>query len=583
MLETATRPTMRQLARGVADPTTAMLERCGFFRLCFARRKALRILCYHGVCSDEAAADPATPSYFVPVSLFARQMRMLATYGRIAHLPEEADRIHHGHDCTESAFAVTFDDVAACTHRYALPVLDQFGIRASFFVSTAYASSGRLFDFDVLRLLRLHPECSRQIASLRALAANTSAYRRTPMDGLRRELDRAEAALREVMDAEVIEMLRPMNWSEIRELTAKGHDIGGHTADHAVLGAYDHDTRAQQIESCARDIERELGIKPAGFAFPIGGPQDFSRADCDAVRRAGFRYAVSMRPGFCAAGDNPYALPRIGIAAGHTPARFAREISGVLDNQRCQEQGWNSITVESTQLVRGRTVCNVEDAREPASMREEEYQVLRNLLARNKPQKTLEIGMATGGSTELFCRHLRDANGVSHTAVDPHQFDPNVWDGRGADRVREAGAGDYLRVITEPDYIALPRLHASGERFDFVLIDGWHSFDFTLLDIFYADLLLRSGGMLVIHDTNWPAVYKACRFLETHKPYKRVGPRIFVRREWFTARLARRLGQLTGLTATPTEARQRRRQWFALAAYRKLESRQVPNDFFAHF
>jgi hypothetical protein len=37
-----------------------------------------------------------------------------------------------------------------------------------------------------------------------------------------------------------------------------------------------------------------------------------------------------------------------------------------------------------------------------------------------------------------------------------------------------------------------------GETFDFILIDGFHSFDLTLLDLFYADKLWAVGGVATI-------------------------------------------------------------------------------------
>lgn len=75
-----------------------------------------------------------------------------------------------------------------------------------------------------------------------------------------------------------------------------------------------------------------------------------------------------------------------------------------------------------------------------------------------------------------------------------------------------SGLSSYLELLEEFDYIALPRLVAEQRSLDFILIDGWHSFDYTLIDMFYADILLRPGGVLTVHDTGWPSVYKACKF-----------------------------------------------------------------------
>lgn len=217
----------------------------------------------------------------------------------------------------------------------------------------------------------------------------------------------------------------------------------------------------------------------------------------------------------------------------------------------------------------------------PLGMRPAEYDRLRELLATHRPKRTLEIGLANGGSACVICQHLAEAGGEGHTAVDPFQSDPKGFSGRGVEAVKGRGFGHLLTVVEDFGHLTLPRLVAEGKTFQFVLVDGWHSFDYTLIDLFFADLLLEPGGVLAVHDTGWPAVYKACRFLETHKPYDRLSPPPSVALTSLPAKLARRVGQV--LTGTTAEAADRRTRWFSLAAYKKRESRQVPDDFFADF
>lgn len=216
-------------------------------------------------------------------------------------------------------------------------------------------------------------------------------------------------------------------------------------------------------------------------------------------------------------------------------------------------------------------------------MRDEEYEVLKRLLHSIQPERTLEIGLANGGSTEVICGVLRDLGGGKHVALDPFQNHPEHWNNQGLERVRNAGLDGFLEWVDQPDYLALPALVQRQQQFDFILIDGWHSFDFTMLDLFYGDLLLRDGGVVAIHDTGMPAVFKACMFLETHKPYRRIGPPVSVAIPSLLGRVRRRLRQFLSGPEAREDARRRRTQWFSLAAYRKLEHRQPLDNFYAPF
>ena len=45
-------------------------------------------------------------------------------------------------------------------------------------------------------------------------------------------------------------------------------------------------------------------------------------------------------------------------------------------------------------------------------------------------------------------------------------------------------------LIEKKSYEAMPELLKKGEEnYDFIFIDGWHTFDYTLVDFFYSDKL----------------------------------------------------------------------------------------------
>ena len=336
---TAIRPP--SLLRRAGDSAAAWLERSGVLKLQFQRQRGLRILCYHGICADELVGQPWVPPYFVGVSAFGQQLETLRRFGPIVHLPDVADALASQRWSETSASAITFDDVPACTFALARPLLARNGVRASFFISTGQVTTGRLFWSDLLRVLRHEAQLlsARERAALEWLLADPAQHKQMTLMQLFATLEQCERAVRSHLAATVRETLRPLNWQEVRALADDGHDIGGHTVDHVILGWQPDDIRRQQIRGCLEAIEERLGRRPVGFAYPNGGPGDFGLRDWEIMRSFGVRYAVSTCPGF-APGPGVFALPRLTVGGALTTARFALELCGWLDGRRRRQYGW---------------------------------------------------------------------------------------------------------------------------------------------------------------------------------------------------------------------------------------------------
>jgi hypothetical protein len=80
---------------------------------------------------------------------------------------------------------------------------------------------------------------------------------------------------------------------------------------------------------------------------------------------------------------------------------------------------------------------------------------------------------------------------------------------------------DFFDLLLQQSEFALPELAQSREAtFDFVFIDGVHTFDHTLLDCFYATRLLRVGGYLVVDDIGMTAVRRVVDYLLCYPCFK---------------------------------------------------------------
>ncbi len=149
---------------------------------------------------------------------------------------------------------------------------------------------------------------------------------------------------------------------------------------------------------------------------------------------------------------------------------------------------------------------------------------IRDLIIENGFRTCLETGVAYGASTVAICSGLaavEDKGGsVKHYGVDPCQFE--VYGGAAVAALREGGLERSFQLCEGPAHLMLPKLIERGVTIDFAFIDGMHTFDYTMIDLFFCDKLLRVGGILCVHDMNMPSKKKAVSYLMKYRKYARV-------------------------------------------------------------
>ena len=148
--------------------------------------------------------------------------------------------------------------------------------------------------------------------------------------------------------ANVFEQTRPqpvpeerremLDWEDVRRLDAHGILIGGHTCTHVLLSQIDGATARVEITQSHQRIATELGSPPRHFAYPNGGPDDFSERDVRLARDAGFQTAVTTIEGVNRHGADAFRLLRYNVHETRyraptgrlSEALFFSETSGLL-------------------------------------------------------------------------------------------------------------------------------------------------------------------------------------------------------------------------------------------------------------
>jgi peptidoglycan/xylan/chitin deacetylase (PgdA/CDA1 family) len=293
---------------------------------------AFPILSLHRVNRDD---DPFFPA--LPTEVFERQMAFVARAYVVLPLEELVDRMGRG-ILPRNALAITFDDGYRDNLTHAAPILARHGLPATVFVVTGAIETGEPLWFDRLALAFKHTRAGGWMAPwggmlplesvgqrLAALGQTLARFKRMT-NGERQ--DRVEDALVSLGIADERPLRNVMlSWGDVAALMGLGVTIGAHTVSHPILSQLPDGEARAEIEGSRAAIRSRCGRAPQAFAYPNGGPADYSEAVISMVRDAGFSCAVTTRFGVNTAATPPYELRRGGPWEHHLPT-FALKLAG---------------------------------------------------------------------------------------------------------------------------------------------------------------------------------------------------------------------------------------------------------------
>lgn len=206
-----------------------------------------------------------------------------------------------------------------------------------------------------------------------------------------------------------------------------------------------------------------------------------------------------------------------------------------------------------------------------------------------RPRVSIEVGLAFGISTLYILEAMRDFGGGKLIGIDPAQHD-RYWRGGGLQNVRQAGYEHLYEFHEDTSQQVLPRLVGAGQRIQFAFIDGWHTFDHTLIDFFYIDQMLEVGGVVVFDDVGYPAIRRVCDFVVTNRDYEIFDCVRLESRSGFKSGMKHQLNRwfapLVRTDKTPAPETQRKEHQLRdvyFLALRKVSDDQRRFDHFIHF
>ena len=292
------------------------------------RRGRYLILAYHRIGTNGA------PLYSkLPQSAFAAQMRFLRQRYRILSVKEMVEELQDP-AAQGRAVVITFDDGYAGTYTEAFPVLRDYQIPATIYLTAGAIETGELSWYDkiFLQFQRASTNLTLELDAPRSFTLNTDAarlqaaevvvtYLRTIPDDERQQWC---ARFDKLIPLPVDDLRGAMlTWDDIRMMRSAGITFGAHTMTHPVVSRLLPGRMRDEIAGSKNLIEERLNEGVHEFAFPFGKSRDCGTAAPELLKELGFVNAVTTMVGINRPGGNLYRLRRVVVGNDTSIASFA--------------------------------------------------------------------------------------------------------------------------------------------------------------------------------------------------------------------------------------------------------------------
>jgi peptidoglycan/xylan/chitin deacetylase (PgdA/CDA1 family) len=308
-------------------------------------RHRIRVLMYHGVSEKDLLIWTQ-----VPLQTFERQMSYIKRHYHTISLSKAVEFIKGQGRIPNNSLVITFDDGFRSNYSLAYPVLKEYGLPATIFLTTSFVDKISAFD-GMIRTdyivglfrkskvwkLDLRDQGFGVIMMWNIRSRINAGYRVS--NALKRIDPRNEARIIEIiaqrlgdgLDDEDRKIFGSLNWEDVQRMHKEGLvTFGAHTVSHEILSKLSREMMICEVAESKEKIEHETGAPVRHFAYPNGTASDFNAEIIKTVSEY-YDCALTTIEGFNTAGIDPFKIKRIGIGNDMKFWIFKLELSGALD------------------------------------------------------------------------------------------------------------------------------------------------------------------------------------------------------------------------------------------------------------
>jgi peptidoglycan/xylan/chitin deacetylase (PgdA/CDA1 family) len=207
---------------------------------------------------------------------------------------------------------ITLDDGYQNNYSVAFPILREFALPATVFITTGFINTADTFwnlrlNLSLANTKRTSLSWNGKVLDLRDIASRAKAnvmirksLRDLPRPELMSRLSQIIKSLGEDPERP-IELncpFRMLTTQAVKEMSQSSLvEFGAHSHTHPILARLSFEECKNEIELSVRRVEELSGRACRFFAYPLGGRHDYNRQSIDILRSLGICAAVTTRAG----------------------------------------------------------------------------------------------------------------------------------------------------------------------------------------------------------------------------------------------------------------------------------------------
>ena len=281
------------------------------------------ILMYHSVMASSVEHADFLGGIVHSETEFRAQMQILSREYHAVSLDKLVDILKAGEEIPKRSVVVTFDDGYTDNYEVAMPILNEVGIPATFYITVDCVERRKLPWPSRLRFAFRKTERAawidghRKSWSLQDFDSRERAFLASCNDCCQLS-DQAQEDLVRCVE-ERLQAAAPdnagslmMNYDQIRGLVQHGHIVGSHTMTHPNMAYITEDEAKIELSESKQRLERQLNAAVTHFSYPCPAmTPHWSEQTVAQTRAVGYDSAVTTNGGVTHTGDNLLSLKRI--------------------------------------------------------------------------------------------------------------------------------------------------------------------------------------------------------------------------------------------------------------------------------